>query len=148
MPQMPCAQTDPDMSLHSIIPPLPYPERLFPNMRTNFNFNPHTLIAQSRNSNTRPYRLMVRHPLLKFTPHLRDNFVVQNRVVAVNAEDLFPTLGGACVAQRDVDVFESLFDLCGCRRSGGEGAGGGIPAAYRAMGEGVSEGGGGGGGGG
>lgn len=79
-------------------------------MRHNLNLNPHIILAQPRNPNTSPNRLMVRTILPEIPHHRRQRLVVNGHMVRVHAEDLVPAVP-AGVAQVVLDVREGLVDL-------------------------------------
>lgn len=61
---------------------------LFGIMRHNLNLDTHIICAKSRDPNTGPEWLVVRHPLLEIPCHCRERFVVHWHVIGVDAEDL------------------------------------------------------------
>jgi hypothetical protein len=79
-------------------------------MRNNLNLNPHVILPEPRDSNTRPNRPMSRHPLLEIPNHSSQSLVVDGNMVRIHAEDLFPALSSS-VLQVQFDISESLVDL-------------------------------------
>ena len=79
-------------------------------MRNNLNLNPHIILPEPRDSNTRPNRLMSRHPLLEIPNHSSQSLVVDGDMVRIHAEDLFPALSSG-VLQVQLDIRESLVNL-------------------------------------
>lgn len=79
-------------------------------MRNDFNLNSHIISSKSRDTNSRPNRFMIRHPLLEIPRHCSQSFIVYRNVIGVDTVDLGPPLP-ACIFQAGVDIDECLVDL-------------------------------------
>lgn len=79
-------------------------------MSYHLNFNPHVVLAQPRDPDTSPYRLMLRHVLLEISNHSCESFVVNRNMVGVYPKNLRPAFA-AGVLQVQFHVPESLVDL-------------------------------------
>ena len=79
-------------------------------MSNDFNLNPHIISSKPCDTNSRPNRLMIRHPLLEVPRHSSQSFVIYRNVVRVDTIDLGPSLS-ACIFQTSVNIDECLVDL-------------------------------------
>ncbi len=79
-------------------------------MSRDFNLDTHVIHAQPRHPDTRPDRLMVRHPLLEIPCHGLESFVVEGHMIRIDPEDLLPAFTTS-VLQVEVHIGERLVDL-------------------------------------
>ena len=79
-------------------------------MSNHLNLNLHTLETQSRHSNARQDRSMLRRPFLQVPLQGFDDLVVERYVEGLDSIHLRPALA-ACIAKRHVYVGERLVDL-------------------------------------
>ncbi len=76
----------------------------------NLDLHPHVIFSQSRNPNTSPNGLMIRHPLLEVPHHRGQSLVVDRHVIRIHAENLRPSLAPR-ILQVHVDIGKSLVNL-------------------------------------
>jgi hypothetical protein len=77
----------------------------------DFNFNFHVFFSKFRHTNAGPDRLMIRHPLPHIPNHPLQYVTIQEHMVRVHPEYLFPAFA-SCFTECQVHVCESLVDLC------------------------------------
>lgn len=73
-------------------------------MRYNLNLYAHIILPQSRNTNTSPNWLVVRHVLSKVSNHGLDCLIIEWYMIGIDTEDLVPSLSAR--------IFEIQFHVC------------------------------------
>lgn len=79
-------------------------------MRHDLNFHPHVILAQARDTNTCPQRLMIRHPALEIAHHGSQGLVIDGDVIRVHPVDLGPTLATR-IFESSLHVLKSQVNL-------------------------------------